>query len=205
MRDMAAVILSDVPAGCTVIDIGGLGPGDMPHLLAVRKAFDSRNATRLVVDCQDGADLVCNLDTKAGLEALREYVQPGHCVWISHTLDHLEDPIGVLRACASASRLIVVQGNPYSPVFRYMEEMQRRRGKRYSDDDTGHLYNWSRKSMTTLLARAGWVAMRSCWVGCSHHSWSGLIVNELCSFAPSQFAVAYAVVCGAEANKEVLP
>ena len=173
--------------GRTVLDIGGIGNKDgAPHLLAIERAW-TENATRVIVDCQEGANVRIDLD-KTNLSATGTKAD---IVWIAHALPHLERPLHVLRDIkAVCETLIVVDGNAHSPVFRRMADQQRKRKGTF-----GHMYAWTMGDMECLLHRAGWRVVDRAWQCGGWWSLKGAASNILAHVWPTMFAYGYALRC----------
>ena len=148
------------------------------HVLALASATAGRPARVLDIGCGDGA-LIARLAARqprwefAGVEIAERAVELARArcpqaqitiydgsslpferhafelAVLSHVLEHVTDPVSVLREAARVSRLLVVE----VPLEANLST--RRQSKRQIARDVGHIQRFSRRGVSGLAAQAG--------------------------------------------------
>lgn len=177
MKSKAEVIKTEL-AGKRVLDIGGCGFGaNNAYERQLQEAW-SVVASRTTVDRSGQADISVDLN--------REWPTLPASQWDITTafdiLEHLENPIAVLRAIPT-DQLLVSLPNVLSPVCRRLEKI-----------DMLHLYSFTDYTARTLLTTAGW-KIEQLYYTFGKWSWASRLINAVGSLAPAWVGTGLMIHC----------
>ncbi|MDD2240227.1 MAG: hypothetical protein PHO14_01955 [Kiritimatiellae bacterium] len=177
MQSKAEVIKAEL-AGKRVLDIGGCGFGaDNAYERQLREAWGVV-ASRTTVDSSDHADISVDIN--------REWPPLPANQWDITTafdiLEHLENPIAVLRAIPT-DLLLVSLPNVLSPFCRRLEKI-----------DLLHLYSFTDYTARTLLTTAGW-QIEQLYYTFGKWSWASRLINTVGSLFPAWVGTGIMIHC----------